>query len=224
MRLLALLLFCASALAHAGEVSFDPHPGARVPAVAFREAPLARYLGFAPVVLVLGYAGCINLCGTTLEGVALALKDTGLAAGQDYQALFVSIDARDERSPPAARKGWHMLTGAQAAARLADAVGFRYRYEKASGEFAHPAGFVVLTPEGQVSRYFEGVRYDASQLKSALRQASEGRAETPLERLILVCFHDPENGRYTATVLAAVRIAMIALLLALGMIAWRHLR
>jgi len=224
MKLLAVLLLCAGALAHPGDVSFDPHPGAQVPAVQFREAPLARYLGLAPVVLVLGYAGCVNLCGTTLEGVALALRDSRLVADQDYSALFVSIDPRDERTPPAPRPGWHVLTGAQSAARVAQAVGFRYQYEKASGEFAHPAGFAVLTPEGQVSRYFEGVRFDAAQLRAAILDASKGRTESSVQRLLLVCFHDLQNGRYTATVLTAVRIAMLVFLLGLGVFAWRHLR
>ena len=224
MKLVALLLFCTSALAHPGDVSFDPHPGAQLPAVQFREAPLARYLGFAPVVLVLGYAGCVNLCGTTLEGVALALKDTKLVAGQDYSALWVSIDPRDERSPPAPRAGWHMLTGAQAAAQVAQAVGFRYRFEKSSGEYAHPAGFVVLTPDGKVSRYFEGVRFDGGQLRTAILEAGEGRTQTSVETLLLVCFHDLQNGRYTATVLTAIRIAMGVFLLGLGVVAWRHLR
>ena len=224
MKLVALLLFCTSALAHPGDIAFDPHLGAQVPAVQFREAPIARYLGFAPVVLVLGYAGCVNLCGTTLEGVALALKDTKLVAGQDYSALWVSIDPRDERTPPAPRPGWHMLTGAQPAARVADAVGFRYRYEKASGEFEHPAGFVLLTPEGRVSSYFEGVRFDAPRLRAAILEASQGRTQSSVETLLLVCFHDLQNGRYTATVLTAIRIAMGVFLLGLGVVAWRHLR
>src|SRR5690348_14177813 len=118
--------------------------------VAFREGRLADYYGRAPVVLVLGYFGCVNLCGTTLTGVDEALRDTGLAAGRDYNALFVSVDPRDETAVPERRPGWHFLTGAAAAARVAQAVGFRYRFEKESGQFAHPAGFVVLTPKGRI--------------------------------------------------------------------------
>jgi len=221
---LLLLLIAFGAHAHAPEVDFDPHAGARVPDLAFREGRLRDYLGSAPVVLVLGYLGCVNLCGTTLEGVSLALRDTGLAPERDYRALFVSIDPRDERATAERRPGWHFLTGAAAAAALAETVGFRYAFEASSGQFAHPAGFIVLTPQGEVARYFMGVRFDPAELRSAIGEAALGRTQSPLERLLLLCFHDPAAGKHTAAVLVALRIAMAMFLAALGFVAWRNLR
>lgn len=226
MRRVLLLLMLVSLPAWGEiDVSFDPHPGASVPGdLAFRESRLDAYYGRAPVVLVLGYLGCVNLCGTTLTGVAEALHGSGLVPERDYRALFVSIDPRDEIAPAERRAGWHFLTGAAAAAEVAQAVGFRYRFEKESGQFAHPAGFVVLTPQGKVSRYFEGVRFDAGELRQALLGADEGQVQSPLQRLLFVCFHDPLGGRNTPAVMAALRIAMAALLAALGFFAWRQLR
>ena len=223
----ALLLLLLVSLPAWGEIdiSFDPHPGASVPGhLAFRESRLDAYYGRVPVVLVLGYLGCVNLCGTTLTGVSEALHGSGLVAERDYRALFVSIDPRDESAPAERRAGWHFLTGAAAAAKVAQAVGFRYRFEKESGEFAHPAGFVVLTPQGKVSRYFEGVRFDAGDLRQALLGAGEGQVQSAFQRLLFVCFHDPLGGRNTPAVMAALRIAMAALLAALGFFAWRQLR
>jgi protein SCO1/2 len=214
--LLTLLLVALPALADV-DVSFTPHPGARVPA-------LDDYYGGPPIVLVLGYLGCVNLCGTTLTGVAEALRDTKLAPDRDYRALFVSIDPRDEDAPRERRPGWHFITGAASAARVAQAVGFRYRYEEDSGQFAHPAGFVVLTPDGTVSRYFEGVRFDDGVLKNALLEARQGQVQSTWDRLVLVCFHDPLGGRNTPAVMMAVRIAMGLLVLAAGLLAWRRLR
>jgi protein SCO1 len=215
--LLALVLIALPALADI-DVSFDEHPGARVPG-------LDDYYGGPPIVLVLGYLGCVNLCGTTLTGVAEALRDTKLAPERDYRALFVSIDPRDEKAPPERRPGWHFLTGAAAASRVAEAVGFRYRYEKESGQFAHPAGFMVLTPQGKVARYFAGVRFDARQLKDAILQASEGEVQqSAWDRLVLVCFHDPLGARNTPAVMLGVRIAMALLIIAAGLLAWRRLR
>ncbi|HEX4926391.1 MAG TPA: SCO family protein [Burkholderiales bacterium] len=224
--LVVLLLPITVAAADASTVgNFDPHAGAAVPAqLAFREGRIGDYFGRAPVVLVLGYLGCTNLCGTTLNGVAQALHDTGLVPERDYRALFVSIDPRDERAPPERRPGWHFLTGAASAARVARVVGFDYQFEKESGQYAHPAGFVVLTPEGRVSRYFEGVRFDSGELKQALSGAGQGKTSNAFEQLLLVCFHDPENGRYTATILASIRVAMIALLAGAAFFAWRRLR
>lgn len=226
MRRLALLLVLVSLRAFGQpEISFDERLGSRVPGdVSFREARLADYYGRAPVVLVLGYFGCVNLCGTTLTGVDEALRDTGLAADLDYRALFASIDPRDEKAAPERRPGWHFLTGAAAAARVAQAVGFRYRFEKESGEFAHPAGFVVLTPEGRIAQYFEGVRFDAGELKKTLIEARQGETQSSFQRFLFVCFHDPLGGRHTAAVMAGVRIAMLTLLAAAGFVAWRRLR
>ena len=212
-----LLLFAAQPVLADVDVSFTPHPGARVP-------ELDRYYGGAPIVLVLGYLGCVNLCGTTLTGVAEALRDTKLVPDRDYRALFVSIDPRDEKAPRERRPGWHFITGAKSAAQVAQAVGFRYRYEEESGQFAHPAGFVVLTPDGTVSRYFQGVRFDGVELKNALLDARQGQVQTTWDRLLLVCFHDPLGARNTPAVMMAVRIAMALLMVAAGFFAWRRLR
>lgn len=212
-----MLIFAAAPAFADIDISFDPHPGAQVPA-------LDEFYGGPPIVLVLGYLGCVNLCGTTLTGVAQALDGTKLMPERDYRALFVSIDPRDEKAPAERRTGWHFITGAAAAAKVARAVGFRYRYEEESGQFAHPAGFVVLTPQGRVARYFEGVRFEDVQLKNAILDASQGRVQSTWDRLVLVCFHDPLNGRHTPAVMMAVRIAMALLILGAGLFAWRRLR
>lgn len=223
VALLALLLACHSAMAY--DADFDPRPGALVPpGLTFREGRLADYLAAKPIVLVLGYLGCVNLCGTTLTGVSEALRDTGLHPDLDYTALFVSIDPRDEKASPERRAGWHFLTGADSAAALARSVGFKYAYEKESGQFAHPAGFVLLTPKGEVARYFPGVRFDAQSVRAAIEDAGRGRTSSAFERLLLVCFHDPVSGKNTPAVLLALRIAMVAFLAMLAWLAWRRLR
>jgi protein SCO1 len=226
MRALALLiLFSMHAAAHERLVDFDPHPGAAISGdLAFREGRLAKYYGGAPIVLVLGYEGCINLCGTTLDGVSYALRTARLAPERDYTALFVSIDPRDEQSPHAARAGWHFLTGAASAARVAKAIGFNYYYDAHSGDYAHPAGFVILTPIGEVARYFEGVRYDAAEVRAALDGARRGETQSTFERVLLLCFHDPLGARNTATVMLALRLMIGTLVAALGFLAWRYLR
>lgn len=227
MRALLLLfvLFSMHAAAHERLVDFAPHPGANVPgALVFREARLDDFYGRTPLVLVLGYEGCINLCGTTLDGVSYALRTAGLAPERDYTALFVSIDPRDEKAPRSARAGWHFLTGAASAARLAKTVGFEYYYDADSGEYAHPAGFVVLTPNGEVARYFTGVRYDADEVRAALAGATRGETQSTFERVLLLCFHDPRGGRHTAAVMWTLRTLIAAMLAALGVLAWRHRR
>ena len=231
MRTIVLLaaLYMASAAAGLRDVDFDPRSGAHVPLnVELREGKrtvrLDRYFTGRPVVLQLGYLGCLNLCSTTLVGADEVLARTGLVPERDYVALFVSIDPRDEREPPHQRPGWHILTGAASAAAIARAVGFRYAYDKDSGEYAHPAGFVLLTPEGTVASYFPGVRFDPRLLRSAIERSHTAAPVSPFERLLLVCFHDPIGGRYNEAVLLALRLATALFLAGFAFVAWRKLR
>ena len=220
-----LLLVACVARAQVRDAAFDPHVGAAVPAqLEFREGRLGDYLGSRPVVLVLGYGGCVNLCGTTLTGVDAALRRSGLAADRDYTALFVSIDPRDEAAPPAHRAGWHYLTGAASANALARIVGFRYFYEKESGQFAHPAGFMLLTPRGAVARYFPGVSFAPADIRDGIEKAGRGQTQNAFDRLLLLCFHDPVRGKHSEAVLVSMRIAVGAFLALLVLLAWRKLR
>jgi protein SCO1/2 len=222
------LVLAQAAQAGLRDVNFDPNLGAQLPLnLLFKEGAsetrLDRYFGREPVVLELGYLSCINLCSTTLIGASEALSRTGLQPGKDYTALFVSIDPRDETARPERREGWHVLTGAASASVLARRVGFRYEHDPDSGEFAHPAGFVVVTPDGRVAQYFGGVRFDARALRDALLAAEAGRTPSPLEQVLLVCFHDPVSGKYSEAVLHLLQLAGVAFLAALGFLAWRRL-
>lgn len=215
------------------------------------EAPLPRELPFAdesgrttalgdrmnkaPLVLVLGYLHCPNLCATTLSGVMEALARSGLRPDQDYRALFVSIDPRDtpfdaaaakaERIPQAQRAAWRFLTGSEASIRsLAQAVGFHYAYDARRREYAHPAGFVVVAPGGTIARYFPGVRFEPRALRSALADAAQGRAGTFASDLLLLCHQLDPAGRYTATILNALRAAIALFLVAGAIFLWRMRR
>jgi protein SCO1/2 len=172
-----------------------------------------------PFVMVLGYASCRNLCSTVTDGVGEVLAGAGLRAGVDYTPLFVSIDPGDEGVKT--YRGWKVLAG-PAAPRIAREAGFVYRYDKASGEYEHPAGFVVLTPEGKLSSRFEGVRFDPAEVRDAVRAAGAGEAPGLLQSIALRCFHDPLSGRYSERILAFLRIALIAFAAGLGWILWRH--
>ena len=224
MLLLAALLVSRSAsahLAHPEQLAWDQHPGASVPLdLRFADEK-------APVVLVLGYLRCPNLCDTTLAGVTEGLRAAGLRPGPDYRALFVSIDPRDtpalaaetkaKRLPADARRAWRFVTGDEAA--VARAVGFRYAAD--GDEYAHPAGFVVLTPSGTVSRYFPGVRFDPGELRSALADARLGASAPRASPLLLLCAHLDPNGRHTAAIVDALRAAGVLFLAAAVLFVWR---
>ena len=75
--------------------------------------------------------------------------------------------------------------GRRTSSALADAVGFRYRYDPRTGEFAHQATLVVLTGDGRVSGYLHGISYPEDALAAALARASDGRVATAAEQATL---------------------------------------
>ncbi|MGE5470514.1 MAG: SCO family protein [Bacteroidota bacterium] len=197
-----------------------------------RPVHLGDYFGQVPVVIVLGYFSCPNLCSTLLDGVleSLARAEQPVSG---YRLLAVSIDPRETpadgrrrreafRSLLAPGLAAHFLTGSgESSARLAGEAGFPYAWDQELGQYMHPAGFLVATPEGRVARYFLGVRFAARDLRLALVEASAGRAGSLADRLLLLCSHyDPKAGRYTVPVMVAVRAVGLLVLLSLGGWIW----
>lgn len=198
-----------------------------------RAVRLGDYFGARPVVLVLGYFDCPNLCSTLLDGVLEGLGRTDLPPSA-YRLLAVSIDPREggeaaRRKQAAHRfalagKEAHFLTGiGDAAGQLARKAGFPYAWDQEHGQYMHPAGFLVAAPDGRIARYFLGVRFAPRDLEQALADAAAGRTGSWSERLLLFCSHyDPRTGRYSFAAMAAVRIVGFVLAAALGLWIWRR--
>jgi protein SCO1 len=220
------------------DIGFDQKLGNQVPLDArFTDdagtgVRFGDYFGARPVVLMMAYYNCPMLCPMALNGLAESLRMLSLEAGRDFDVAVVSIDPREEPPLAAERKAVflkryerpdatsavHFLTGEQTSiARVAGAVGFRYAWDEVTKQFAHPTGVIVVTPEGRVSRYLFGVDYGPRDLRLALVEASAGRIGTPVDALLLYCYHyDPQTGRYGFAVMAAVRILGAVTVLAIG--------
>ena len=199
-----------------------------------RTATLAEYFGRRPVVLSFVYYGCPMLCLQSLNSLAATLGVLSETPGEEFEVVSVSIDPREtpalalekkahyvERSgKPSIAHGWHYLTGTEAnIQRLTKAAGFRYAWDPSLNQFAHPAGIVIATPQGKVSRYLFGIDYGPRDLRLALLDASGEKIGSPLKRALLYCYHyDPATGRYSLAIMRVVRIAGAATALSLGML------
>jgi protein SCO1/2 len=219
------------------KVGFDQKLNAQVPLdLVFRDesgrsVQLASYFGRRPVVLSLVYYECPMLCTLALNGQLRLYRGLDFNAGDQFEVVTVSINPRETPVLAAAKKasylsryrrpgadrGWHFLTGAEPAIRsLADAVGFRYEYDPISGQYAHTTGLMVLTPEGRIAAYQYGVEYSPADLRLAVIGASEGKVGTPVEQVLLYCFHyDPATGKYSLAIMKLVRAGAIATFAAL---------
>jgi protein SCO1 len=222
------------------EVSWDQRAGAQLPLqLQFldehnRTVRLGDYFGRRPVVLVLMYFSCPELCPLVLQGTRESLQNTGMVPGRDYELLAVSIDPRD--TPAHARAERTHLMGASAmvgavyfltspnnsAAELARVIGFHYAYDAEHGQFAHPAGFLIASPHGRISRYFFGVRYPATQVRAALTTAAHGQITAFADRVLLLCYHfDPTLGRYSLAIMDMLRVLGAAAMFLGVLILWR---
>ena len=241
------LLAAPAALAHASaddlarRAGFDQNLGRVIPReLAFRneqgrDVRLGDYLGSAPVVLAFAYYGCSTLCPTVIGNLADTLERTGLEPGAQYRVVVVSIDPGDSpalaarsksvylQHASAAAGAWHLLAGSDASiAAITGAAGFRYAYDGATHQYAHPAGIVLLTPSGRIARYFFGFDFTPTALKSGIEDASGESIGAPAARLLLLCFHFDPAGRYSAAILQALRLAALAMLAAA--LAWAAFR
>jgi protein SCO1/2 len=160
--------------------------------------------GKKPVVLQLGYYTCENLCNVVLQGLAQAVREMDWTPGVEYDVVSVSIDPRDMApvakakkanflthiNRPAASAGWHFLTGeADQTKFLADTVGFHFRFDPRSGQYAHDAALIILSPDGRVSNYAYGVKYPPDKLKDSLMAASGGQSGSAWDKFAFTCFH-----------------------------------
>ena len=108
---------------------------------------------------------------------------------------------------------------------LADEIGFRFAYDAGRKQFAHPAGFVVLTPDGKVAHYFFGVTFSAREVNEALRDASARKTDSPVREFILLCCeYSPLRGKYGNLIMGTVRVGGMGMVAALGLYFFRPIR
>lgn len=193
---------------------------------------LSQYFGSKPVILTLVYYKCPMLCTRILDDLDESLKQVPMNMGQDYNVVTVSIDPTDTSMMADSKhqlytgmygrqsgiNGWHFLTGKEPQIEaLAAAVGFRYKYDPVSKQFAHASGIMIATPQGKLSRYFYGITYRPIDLRLALDQASSGRIGSPVDAILLFCCeYNPATGKYGVIISHVIQLAGGVTLLLLG--------
>lgn len=223
---------------YAKQVNIDQRLGAQVrPDLTFRDesgktVALGEYLGKRPVILTLVYYQCPMLCTQVLNGLVKSLKVMKEEPGVDFDLLTISIDPKEtpmlaaekkgayltEYERPGASANWHFLTGDETAIRsVADSVGFRYLYDSASGQYAHAAGIMVLTPAGKVAGYQYTVEFAPNELQQTLADAANEKIGKPIQPLIWLCFeYDPLTAKYGFSIRKALQSGSI--LMAIGIV------
>jgi protein SCO1/2 len=212
-----------------GEFAYRQRLGNQLPLdTAFRDetgrtTTLRNFLGGKPTVLALVYFHCPNLCGIVRTDLFDALARSGMAAGRDYTLIALSIDpsetvadAQEAKEDDLSRyplqggqQASHFLTGSAGSVQaIANAVGFRDRFDPGLKQFLHPAGIVFTTASGVVSSYLLGVGYEPGNVRLGVTRANLGSIATAALPVLLLCFHyDPQTGRYTLAIVKLLRLA-----------------
>lgn len=194
-----------------------------------REVRLGQFFKGKPVVLALVYYTCPMLCNQVMNGMLGSFRQVSFNVGEQFEVVTVSFDPKDTPEIAAAKKktyvagysrpsgdaGWHFLTGDETnIKRLAEAVGFRYIWDEQTKQFAHASGIMIATSEGKLARYFYGIDYPPKDLRLGLVEASENKIGTPVDALLLYCYHyDPSTGKYGAVVMNIIRVAGVLTLI-----------
>jgi protein SCO1/2 len=169
------------------------------------------------------YYNCPMLCTQVLNGLESSLKLIPMDVGKQFNVVTVSIDPTERPvlaeakqalytglyGRPGVTDGWHFLTGDEQQIRqLANALGFRYAYDPDSKQFAHASAIMIATPEGKISRYLYGIQFPSRDLRLGLVEASEGKIGTPVDQVLLFCYHyDPSTGKYGLLISRLIQLA-----------------
>ncbi|MCB1153715.1 SCO family protein [bacterium] len=203
---------------HLGEqldlsIPFTDHNGQAV--------TLKNYVrGDLPVILTLNYYECPMLCTLVLNSLTKSLGGMDWAPGQNFRIVTISIDPNETPKLAAKKRAshleelglgdadWSFLVGTKENIdRVAETVGFGYKYDEDQDQYAHPAAIFFLSPEGKVSRYLYGLDYKPRDVKFALVESSEGRVGSPVDKLVLSCFHyDSSIGAYGPFAFGMMRV------------------
>lgn len=197
--------------------------------------------GDHPVVLVMAYYNCPMLCNLVLSGVASAVSNNSLVAGDRYRLITISIDPADTPDTATAYKkrytemagrqlqadGWDFLIGDEASVRkIGNAVGFGYQYVEETKEYAHGAAIMILTPEGKISRYLYGIEFKPRDFKLALLEASDRKFVSTTEKVVMYCFaYDPHSRGYALVAVNIMKLGgLITVIVLGGFIIWPNLK
>jgi protein SCO1 len=163
--------------------------------------------------------------GKQFEIVAVSIDPR---EGPDLAARKKAAYLASYRHPETA-SGWHFLTALpeqnlaaphrsgppsaepptnSSISGLAHEVGFGYRW--AGAEYAHGAAVYVLTPEGRISRYLNGIEFPQTGLRLSLLEASSGKIGSIVDRVLLFCYHyDPQSRKYSLVIMRVMQVGCV---------------
>jgi protein SCO1/2 len=188
-----------------------------------------------PTILNFVYYRCPGICSPLMEAVAGVMDKSELVPGVDYQVLTISFDPRETidlgirkktnylnlmNNPvkiEEAKTGWRFFVSDSASIlKATKATGFKYK--KTGNDFLHAASLTVVSPDGKITRYLNGLYFLPFEWKMAIVEASKGKSGATLNKVLRYCYsYDPVGQTYVLNItkVSATVILFFAFLLLL---------
>ena len=169
-----------------------------------------------PTIINFVYYRCPGICSPLMEAVANVMDKSDLIPGKDYQVLTISFDPYEtidlgirkkanylnlmSAKVEEAKKGWLFFTSDSASiAKATNATGFKYK--RTGNDYLHAASLTVVSSDGKITRYLNGMYFLPFEWKMAIVEASKGQAGPTLNKVLRFCYsYDPVGQTYVMNI------------------------
>lgn len=169
-----------------------------------------------PTVINFVYYRCPGICSPLMEAVAGVMDKSDLVPGVDYQVLTISFDPTEtidlgirkksnylnlmSKKVEEAKKGWLFFTSDSASiAKATNATGFKY--QRTGNDYLHAASLTLVSKDGKITRYLNGLYFLPFEWKMAIVEASKGQSGPTLNKVLRFCYsYDPIGQTYVMNV------------------------
>jgi protein SCO1 len=158
-----------------------------------------------------------------LDRLPPTMKAAASAGGWTFLVAPSSVAQTAPQTAPGAKQ---VPNGDASIRRLAETVGFGYKFVPERNEWAHPAALIFLSPSGAVTRYLGDVHYPPELLTKSIMLAGTSEPSSSAG-FIMSCFHyDADVNNYSRFGVDALRYAAVGFLLLMLTVfgIWRLLR
>lgn len=168
-----------------------------------------------PTVLNFVYYRCPGICSPLMEGLAEVMDRSDLKPNEDYQVLTISFDPSETLDLAERKKtnylnlvnkkeaisaGWKFfISDSTSIDKATKAVGFQYK--KTGNDFLHAASVMVISPDGKITRYLNGIYFLPFEFKMAIIEANKGKSGPTINKILQFCYsYDPVGQTYVLNV------------------------
>jgi protein SCO1/2 len=178
-----------------------------------------------PTIFTFVYYRCPGICSPLLTELSRIVEKMDLKLGKDYQILTVGFDHREKPELAAGKRenylssinrpvdpnGWRFFTGDSVnIQRITDGAGFYFM--RSGNDYVHAGALIIVSPEGKITRYINGIQYLPFDVKMALIEASNGKVTPTIAKVLQFCYsYDPEARTYTFNVVRVSGVVIVGL-------------